>query len=137
MASATLSSTSISDGTTLDYTVSGYYLHAFKATPARYEFEEVAANGVDGMGTKNHGSRESTYTLTVHAIQSTETKCVTGLLGLMADLLSSGTFSFTIAGNTGIGRLVGEQSSVDQPKNTGRGTFRAEANIVIRKVRDS
>jgi len=136
MASAEFAGTyTITDGTSMNYATTGRYLTFFKVGGAREEMEEFVANGVDGIGTKNHGARETMYTLQVHIVDSTEAACVTGLADMIDDLAGSGTFTFTIAGRTGTGRIIAEQSAVSQPKNNGGGTFRAESLIVIRRLR--
>lgn len=125
----------LSDGATLDYANSGYFLCSFRLGATKYEIEEFTANGVTGLGTKNHGAREAIWTLQVFAIQSTEQKAASGAFGYINDLLSSGVISFTVAGQTGTGRIVGEQCQVDQPRNTGRGTYRCEVSLVLRRLR--
>ena len=136
MASASFAGTyTITDGSTLSYATTGLYLTFFKIGGNRVEMEEFTANGVSGFGTKNHGARETIYTLQVHTVDSTEAACVTGLADMIDDLASSGTFAYTIAGRSGTVRILSEQSAVEQPKSTGQATFRAEALIVIRHLR--
>jgi hypothetical protein len=127
----------IASGETVEYSTSGTFLAYFKFGADRCEVEEFTANGVTGYGTKRHGTRDATITLAITTIQSSEAKCLTGMLDKMNDLVSSGTISYTVAGVTGIGRILGEQSSVDQPRSTGRGTYRADAVVILRKLRSS
>jgi hypothetical protein len=127
----------IASGETLSYTSSGVFLAYYKFSADKQEVEEFSANGVDGYGTKRHGARDGQISLSVYNVQTTEAKCITGVLDKLNDLSSSGVISYTVAGITGIGRILGDQCSVDQPRSIGNGLFRTESAVIIRKVRSA
>jgi hypothetical protein len=141
MANATLGTGAgqwtIDSGETLSYTTSGVYLAYFKFSADKQEVEEFSANGVDGYGTKRHGARDGQISLSIYNVQTTDAKCVTGILDKVNDLASSGVISYTVAGIPGIGRILGDQCSVDQPRSVGNGLYRTESAVIIRKVRSS
>ena len=138
MASATLgSSYSITSGESLSYATTGHYLSHYKVGGVKQQYEEYAANGVDGYGTKRHGAREASLTLSVYGVDSNENACVSGLADMIDDLGTSGVITITVAGRAKKGYILGDQSAIDQVKSTGRGTFRAEAALVFRLIRSA
>lgn len=141
MAAVTLNTGSaavtLTDGTALTFGATGYYCSSYRISPLKQDVEEFTANGVDGIGTKRHGIRDGNITLLVFAVRSSSGACTTGLIGIIEDQVSSGTIYYSVEGISGIGRIVGEQCAVEQPKNNGFSTYRSEAVIVIKRLRSS
>jgi len=141
MANATLGTGAgqwaISSGEVCTYLASGTFLVLAKYAPYRAEVEEVSANGVDGVGAKFHGLRDGNMVLLVTAVRSTEDACVSGLIDKISDLVSSGTIQYTVGGVTGIGRVLGEQSAIEQPRSVANSLYRADAAIVVKRLRSA
>jgi hypothetical protein len=141
MAAVVIDGTTYTDGTTLDYTVSGRYTTDVRIGARKYEIAEESANGLDGYGTKNFGAREQDIQLEIYYVDTSESGILSGWVSDTSGLAQTGTFTVSVAGiSLGTCRLVSEKCSISQVRKVGRtgaggATYRASAVLVLKRLR--
>ena len=131
------SSVSFLNGDLLDYSTAASvgYCTSYKVGGRMNFIVAVYSPGESGAGTQNFGGGGQTIHLGLCYVDDTEMNCTIQFDNDM-QVLAAGTFSMTVgAASTFQGCYLASEPQAEQPRSTGYGTYRMDANLSIRCVR--